>query len=519
MLPRIAAALNIHQNQCTAGDEIIEAFQTASRQVILVAQMQSGKTGTAKYVAYWQKQKSSGDSFFICGMNDNDLRNQAIREFKGLIEPDHILFSKQLQSWTRKKLTCVPSLIIIDESHYAGCKNSQIDQFLSDCCENMQDPEQMPYILSVSATPMAEIAAGHSSKAIVQLRPDQGYYGVGDIFANDMIFQSFNLSSEEGLRDFVDLVSEEYSEQSENADWKYCIVRLPSQFFYRDMEEALEELDLDLDFVNHHSEFSSVSDFNSYLAIAPKRMTIIWIYNSLRAGKQLDTQHVGFVHDTSNSNSDTIAQALLGRILGYHKEAHNVKCFTDIESARAMLKWINKNFDPCFIPQGSKNVLNGYTERTVVWQLHPPFLVELPKIYTDYYRKLYEKHHHRYPYKDEVLSDVCDLADPFDTVEIKRVLSTYQPGKCGGLMVLTEHNADQSMRDHWNHNYIAWRKQMPVRGFEADRETNSYYIYMNLNKFAAEDEYGKVLIIYKEWINGVSLANHVTSNNLSRFSK
>lgn len=520
MLPQtLQTTLNIHQNQYTAGNQIIESFRSVSRQVILVAQMQSGKTGTAKYVAHSLRTGKNDQIFFICGMNDNDLRKQAIREFKDLIEPDQILFSKQLQTWTHSKRTCTPSLVIIDESHYAGCKNSQVDQFLNHCCLNMEDPEQMPYILSVSATPMAEVA-NRQGKAIVQLHPSDGYYSIKDIFTNDMIFQSFNLSTTDGLQDFVDLVSEEFSDQSETGYWKYCIVRLPNQFYFRDIEDALAELDLNIDFLNHHSEFSSVSDFNKYLSVAPKTMTIIWIYNSLRAGKQLDTTHIGFVHDTSHSSPDTIAQALLGRILGYHKESHKVKCYTDLEAARAMLKWVNHNFDQCFIPQGSKNVIGGHTDRVVKWQLHPPILVELPKIYTEYYRKLVETHKHRYPYRDEMLTDIIDLADPFNHTDVEKILTNYKPGKHGGLMILTEYNAEQSMTDHWNHNYIAFQKHIPVRGFDADKdedeaEGNFYYVFVNLNRFSTD--YGKSLIVYKEYLNDVALANYVTAGSVSRF--
>ena len=40
----------IYPNQREAGDKIIRIFSKQSNYVILVAQMQSGKTGTCKYV-------------------------------------------------------------------------------------------------------------------------------------------------------------------------------------------------------------------------------------------------------------------------------------------------------------------------------------------------------------------------------------------------------------------------------------------------------------------------------------
>jgi len=66
-------------------------------------------------------------------MNDNDLRQQAIREFShtGLIPKERILFSKQLQKYNTSGLKANASLILIDESHYAGSIDSQIDKFLN----------------------------------------------------------------------------------------------------------------------------------------------------------------------------------------------------------------------------------------------------------------------------------------------------------------------------------------------------------------------------------------------------
>ena len=293
---------NIHDNQYQAGQQVINNYLNGTTDyVILVAQMQSGKTGTGKYVVHYLKHCHHNLPFdpnkvyFICGMNDNDLKTQAIQEFKGLIPKENILFSKQLQ---KKTLPYEASLIIVDESHYAGAVNSLVDKFLKLCTNK-------PLMLSISATPMAEIASSYkSNKAIVYLNPGRNYYGIKDIFRLNRIYQSVNLTT--NLTGFVDLVSEEYDEQRDNP--KYNLVRLPSQWYYKDIEEELAELDLDLFYINHHSQFSSVVDFNQYLEKRPKKMTLIWIYNSLRAGKQLNTENIGFVHDTSNSKSDTISQ-------------------------------------------------------------------------------------------------------------------------------------------------------------------------------------------------------------------
>jgi len=524
--------LNIHENQCSAGKEIIKHFETGiSKHVILVAQMQSGKTGTAKYVVYnLSKPKQSHNSeselklddtkfYFICGMNDNDLREQAINEFKGLIPKERILFSKQLQALNHSEKKLTPSLVFVDESHYASESNSQIDLFF----KKIGDSEQ-PYIVSISATPMAEIATSYKySKSIVRLNPGVGYYGIRDIFSKCLIFPSINITK--NMDKFIDLVSTEYEIQQSNNQKKYNIVRLPSQWYFKDIEEEIQELELDIDFINHHSQFSKIDDFNNYLSKKPNKMTIIWVYNSLRAGKQLNTTHIGFVHDTAESKPDTIAQALLGRIMGYNKEKHNVRCYTDIESANSMLEWVNKSFDPCYIPQGSRSIIGGYTDKEIKWKLHPPIMVDLPDNIMPWYLEQKKTHCNRYPYKDEVICDLAEYAIGNDRVTLDKILNTYTPGKHGGLMILTEKNAEQSFVDHWHHNYQCYLKSVPTRGFEAEAEAEAepydgenkfYYIFINLNKFS--DEFGKALVVYKELINSKTEADYVTVNSKSRYA-
>ena len=134
--------LNIHENQYLAGCEIISYLKKNYHNVILTAQMQSGKTGVAKYITYFflktnQTILKNVEIFYICGMNDNDLKRQAIKEFELLLPRSNILFSKDLLNIintvnTNDNNTNTDDanntndnndrLIIIDESHYAKNK-------------------------------------------------------------------------------------------------------------------------------------------------------------------------------------------------------------------------------------------------------------------------------------------------------------------------------------------------------------------------------------------------------------
>jgi len=514
--------LNIHENQYRAGQEIINKYlKGTSRYVILVAQMQSGKTGTAKYVVHYlrhchHKLPFNPDRcYFICGMNDNDLRNQAVTEFKNLISPDNILFSKQLQklnSQNKKLPKRQADLVIIDESHYAGGVNSQIDKFLKHTETNLT--------LSISATAMAEIAtAEKNNKPVVYLEPGPGYFGIADLFRQGMISQSFSLSSE--TQKFLDLVAEQYDNQMECEEPRYNLVRLPNQFYFEDMEEALEELDLDINYINHHTEFMTehnVTDFNQYLQHKPEKFTIIWIYNSLRAGKQLNTQYIGFVHDTSHSQTDTISQSLMGRIFGYNKSDNNVECYTDLKSARKMLWWVNNHYDAKYIPQGSRDIIRGYHGRKVKWQTHPPILVVLPTLYREYYRDLKEKHRNRYPYKDELLYDLASVSIG-DETKLEDIFDNYHPGKYGGLMVLWEFNKQRSFHEQWFNNYQSYLRNKPCGTFEAKTKFTTakkfYYVFVNLNKYSKQ--FGYAVILYKELVNDKIESDYVAVSDKSRF--
>ena len=513
--------LNVHENQYHAGLEIVEYFQVGINRVVLMAEMQSGKTGTTRYVVHvlqrlspptgWDDKKFIPDNiFFICGMNDNDLRNQAISEFEGLIPEDNIMFSKQLQKYNhgqgRKGIT--PSLVIIDESHYASFHNSQVDRFMKSIThENL-------LVLSVSATAMAELAGTESPycksiKGRVYLQPGPGYYGIKDLFYDGLIKQAVNITDDTSYKlqrdanSFIDLVCSEYDYQRDHDDLKFNIIRLPNQYYYKDLEDYLIKLDMNISFINHHTCSSmTISDFNDYTEEPPKCFTIIWIYGSLRAGKQLQTNNIGFVHDTAVSGPDVVAQSLLGRILGYNKCHNKVRCYTDVKSAKLMLEWINSAYDTMKIPAGSKGIVGGFTEKIgdSCWEKHVPLMVKMDSDMRSYYRAKKQQNGNRYPYKDELFGDLV-LTATDSRSKIINILENYKPGSCGGLMVLTENNAKKSFSDHWTNNYSSYLNNTLVHccNVENHKSGNYFYVYVNLN--INSSSYGMALITYKEHIS------------------
>ena len=488
---------SIHANQRTAAAEIMAYFRSGVDHVILMAQMQSGKTGTAKCVVHQLVTEGLPREaiFFICGMNDNDLLAQAQREFAALLPADNILFSKQLQAYTSgsRALGGPIRCVILDESHYASNRDSLVDQFFATLTQRY-------LTLSVSATPMAELAGTREAHVgRVTLQPGPGYYGLRDLFAAGLIAASIDITHFQDQ--FIDLVVEECAAQQADDRRCYNLVRLPNQWYYRDLEDELNPLGLDLAFINHHSEASEgapETDFNRYLGAPPAQTTIIWIYGGLRAGKQLNTTHLGFVHDTAQSRPDTIAQSLLGRILGYGKAAHGVRCFTDLAAATRMLHWVQQGFAPECIPAGSRGILHGYTGEAQDWTYHPPLAVQLTGGALAAYRDQKMTHGNRYPYREALFADLIHSATG-DRALVERILTTYAPGKCGGLMILTENNVARSYRENWGLNYKRYLAGQPVGNFlthSGGRHAGHYYVYVDLHRHSGT--YGWALVVYKE---------------------
>ena len=508
---------DIYPNQSQAGAEIIAYFYSGIDNVILIAYTQSGKTGTAKYVV--QTLIKDGipvnEICFICGMNDNDLLNQARHEFKSLLPEENILFSKQLQKNLHTGVASKFSYVIIDESHYASNTDSQIDKFVR------QNTAERFKTLSVSATPMAELAVSRDkSVGVVRLYPGPNYYGITDIFTNGLIYESIDITHNQEA--FLDLVYDQCLAQQENGDFKYNIIRLPNQWYTKDLEDEINRFDMNIAFINHHVNFAQrVDDFNDYLRVAPERTTMIWIYGGLRAGKQLRTEHIGFVHDTWNSGPDTIAQSLLGRITGYNKAKDGVVCFTDMAAARLMLEWVKTGFDAAFIPSHSRAILNGYggSSSPEDWVYHPPLIIELDRKNADYYRAAKLEHGNRYPYRETLITDLI-LSAAGERKKIEDIFDHYLPGKCGGLMALTEFNVKRSFHENWENNFSKGQKGLPSGNFlthDGPEAAGYYYIYLNLH--LTSPEYVSAVLVYKErkTAHNNCPVKYVSVNNRSRF--
>jgi hypothetical protein len=367
-----------HDTQTTTGNTIVETFTTgAAPYVILWALCQSGKSGTFHWVARRMLELGRCKRVYIlCGSAEVCLRDQAKLD-AGKYNPEYyICDSLQVifrQDFKKSDMIIKDSLIIIDESHLDQTKGLQLDTFLLRHGLNLTGNcsyaiENNCHILSVSATPYAEVAAlkeaerkGESvNKAIVHLTPGMGYVGIEQFLKAKRIQPTFNLTTK---------TEHEFARFMREPEFKgkYVLMRVKNKIATNTVKRAAKlgkytyvsyTSAADFDAKREQSrtvsitkeerqaridaavsqEMSSVAMhkrsaerearararaemLHLWLGDAPEQTTVVLIKDRLRAGKVVPKQHIGFVwEDALTSKTDTLVQALLGRMCGYYTD-------------------------------------------------------------------------------------------------------------------------------------------------------------------------------------------------------
>lgn len=312
-----------HLRQREAGKNIYNHFKRSIRQCALIANLQSGKTGTFQYVI--RKMLRSGRVkrvIIISGMSDNDLKTQAINDSKQL-NPEYasqiaVRFNRDLPRIKGVKHT----LIILDESHYGSTKDQAVDKFLERNGiavdgNTFKMEEYNNYILTVSATPFAELSdysrGKNHHKEVVFLKAGDGYLGIRDFYTAGNMHPIFK------IKDFPERFIEMMQEP------KYYIGRFHKQTISEEeLQELCDDAGVDMIVFAQTSEMVSyitkLSELNEKMENAPERPTLIVIKGKLRAGCVLEHKtHIGWVWENSTDpKTDTIMQGLAGRCCGYN---------------------------------------------------------------------------------------------------------------------------------------------------------------------------------------------------------
>ena len=373
--------MEFYSNQTGTAEEVLSKYSNESRYQILLAQMQSGKSGTYLYLACMMIDQSIIDNVFVITGNwAINLKTQSLRDVKEAI--DAFLFKKadslteDIQTKLEKnnkviwgqdldKADIIPprSLIIWDESHSAQKNmNKPFNFFMKNGIHtslvgnNKCLEEKNIFILSVSATPFSELAANIrtsrqewddiptdldfqlSEKMVTIMRPPPQYFGVHFYFENNCVFHSFPFDEEnkDKLKDLLVTFKDKKG---------YFIIRSLGDgdlYEYSSiLYDVCKELKIPVEY-DHGDKSSELFQDDSYpyegLKNEPSEFTIVHIKGKMRMGQVIPKKNILGVFETSRKpNIDVILQSLFGRMCGYStsKDPYNsrlIKIFIPVST-------------------------------------------------------------------------------------------------------------------------------------------------------------------------------------------
>jgi hypothetical protein len=374
---RIASDVNskryIHDNQINAAKEIVKSFtahlhpedehEARNNHVVLVAKMQSGKTGTCNATINILEKTNLSSYFniekylYVTGMNDNGLHKQTVdrlySETEGQVigaslenvcdgdkeskeKPNAKYFVQKNSDLRKNNIKLSNCLIFIDESHFGSNKTNVLTKFLEENGINWKNTKTLKekhiYIVSVSATPFDEIVSDIvDCKTIVELQTNELYVGVSEYLEKECILPaSKNDFKEDKITKKIPLIEhikEIYLKIKENNNRGVLFIRtrdvkIKGNQFIRDNFKIIE-LDakrggsIDYDLV--YNDIQAMID--STLGSQTNKPIIFFVKGAYRAGITLNQEHkdyVYLVYDNS-SKAEATAQGLLGRMCGYRK--------------------------------------------------------------------------------------------------------------------------------------------------------------------------------------------------------
>ncbi len=378
-------AVTFHDNQIEAAEEVYRLFDEEKPFTVLLAQMQSGKTGAYLYTGFEMIRKGKIDNIMIiCGSTDVSLKTQLVDQVKGReeqwkpdgtrieeIESARDIYSEtreehypgeMISSATRKKLKNVKvyfanelkklpgealkdrTLIIHDESHYAQSKENIPFEFYKRCGiqnslrgEFESITEREIFILGVSATPFSEIIA---NKKVVE----------DDWTSEELSYLSCNLESKSfhlmkpgdgyiGVSELLESGAIKFEAEEIKSDTNGIrhIAKVLSlnrdRFHQKFCVIRTHRAEKDREIMEatarqhgyHYCPIFGGSDKDlSFMENVPLEATVVHICGRFRMGQVVPKRNIAMVYEQSNDpNTDTILQGLLGRMCGYHSAGAN----------------------------------------------------------------------------------------------------------------------------------------------------------------------------------------------------
>jgi hypothetical protein len=381
----------LSNEQIEAGKKIINCFiedPNGMRWVVLLAQMQSGKTDTFLFVcAELIRLGKVENAVIFSGNSDTDLKDQLVQKVKGqdsefynkyslYLEDNEQLNTRQRQPIIEKikqnisviwgtelnktnKIAYSKTLFVWEEAHYAQTVNQCPDKFLDKIGISANGDKQVlqekdNYVLSVSATPFSEYSDIYhfgQCKKIIYMLPGAGYNSVQTILETGRIKSFSNI--ENGL---VTALSSPYDTP------KYALVRITKKN-ENTVKKIISEFPSWKQVIYDSLGDSKTRDIGietwKQMNNVPEQNTVILLRGKCRMGKNLEKKHIAFVMETVKSaNTDTILQGLLGRVCGYSEGSDKIDVYlhNKIIKSNEIERYISLVNGESIIPSKATNI-------------------------------------------------------------------------------------------------------------------------------------------------------------------
>jgi hypothetical protein len=318
---------------------ILSKYDMSGRQVLLAAQMQSGKTGVYLTLAVMMLILGRVKRvIIICGSNETELHKQLLKSCDEIVakfaasrgaDKDTIVarLRPAIEAYKSTGATGLRAagridrntLLVWDESHFAQTTRNLPFKFLQESGLSVSGTEMSDalwaakdsYFLSVSATPFAEYSDSYNPEYLDRMRrmivlhvPSPLYRGVKYYADNNAIHPA--LSVRDHADDFTALVTRFATAK------KYALIRSRNLGVVRACCDAAG-----VAYKEYTSKSKELTDLDT-LNTEPERFTVIGLKGMCRMGKVVPKKHMAFVYEeTKQANTDCILQSFLGRMCGH----------------------------------------------------------------------------------------------------------------------------------------------------------------------------------------------------------
>lgn len=348
------------EHQRIAAQRAFRHLNEGSRAVVIVAEMQSGKSGIALALSTLQRESLSDtdickrtklkDTLYLVTMADTALLEQAKQDLAPCINVVVSNFNQYELSIKTHFSNQTPKLIIIDECHY-GSGNEAIRY--AKVFDYLEKENPNCKVAFISATPFSALYSASSDSilrhdfntSLVFHKASDEYHGIREMHRNNQI-----VKLSEDQRDFCEesLMRRRFIRQyleHEGAGWS--LIRVPSsqaslakQILLANgiPEEQIMIIGQRLMGVED-SELVSIDDFKREYQTAAMfedkviAVTVAGFRAGINFGQEMKSTLIN-TWDSTIANIAAIVQANIGRACGYH---HNktAKHYTNLDAVRA----------------------------------------------------------------------------------------------------------------------------------------------------------------------------------------